>query len=231
MRECAPDGGLTTVFSQPPPQDTEKHGIFFDTTDSAQDSMQMYFEESSDDSSDDLAAGRDEETAARIDEEINAIQQSIDGMQQYEIVDKLGEGTFSSVYKAVDLHHYTYANQDWFKSNTPKIAARVPKRPTVYVALKRIYVTSSTARILNELEIMESLRGHPYLSYLITAFRSADQVIAVMPYSKHTEFRVRCLTDSRTIIASCRSRICHATFTVSSRRCKQCISRASCTAT
>ncbi|WFD18871.1 non-specific serine/threonine protein kinase [Malassezia caprae] len=188
MLERAPDGGLMTVFS-PPPQDTEKHGILLDTTDSAQDSMQLYFEESSDDSSEDLAAGRDEETAARIDEEISAIQQSIDGMQQYEIVDKLGEGTFSSVYKAVDLHHYTYANQDWFKSSTPKIAARVSKRPTVYVALKRIYVTSSTARILNELEIMESLRGQPYLSFLITAFRSADQVIAVMPYSRHTEFR------------------------------------------
>ncbi|WFD22465.1 non-specific serine/threonine protein kinase [Malassezia equina] len=173
-----------SVFT-PPPQDMEKHSIFLDTTDSAQDSMQMYFEESSDD----LAAGRDDETAARIEEEISAIQHSIDGMQQYEIVDKLGEGTFSSVYKAVDLHHYAYANQDWFKSSTPKIAAHVSKRPTVYVALKRIYVTSSTARILNELEIMESLRGQPYLSYLITAFRSADQVIAVMPYSRHTEFR------------------------------------------
>ena len=230
MRERALDGALMTVYS-PPPDGTEKHGVLLDTTDSAQDSIQMYFEESSDDSSDDLAAGRDEETAARVEEEISAIQHSIDGMQQYEIVDKLGEGTFSSVYKAIDLHNYAYSNQDWFKSSTPKIAARVSRRPTVYVALKRIYVTSSTARILNELEIMESLRGQPYLSYLITAFRSADQVIAVMPYSRHTEFRVCCTTDSRTTIGLCRSQICPATFTASSPRYMRCTSKASCTVT
>ena len=82
-----------------------------------------------------------------------------------------------------------FANAEWFKTNTPHIAPRPARHPTVYVALKRIYVTSSTARILNELEIMESLRGAPFISYLVTAFRSADQVIAVMPYTRHAEFR------------------------------------------
>ena len=152
--------------------------------------MLMYFEECSDESEDDLYAGRDEESIERLEEEISQLNDTIDGIEAYHIVDKLGEGTFSSVYKAIDIHHEMYANAEWFKSNTPYIKPRERSRGgTVYVALKRIYVTSSTARILNELEIMESLRGEPYISYLITAFRSADQVMVVMPYTRHSEFR------------------------------------------
>ncbi|KAL4402408.1 Cell division control protein 7 [Malassezia pachydermatis] len=151
--------------------------------------MRLYFEASSDDSQRDMYEGRDEETMERLEEEIQHLHDTVDGLENYQIVDKLGEGTFSTVYKAIDVHHDMYSNAPWFKSNTVKIMPRVSKSTTVYVALKRIYVTSSTARILNELEIMESLRGQPYISYLITAFRSADQVIAVMPYSRHTEFR------------------------------------------
>ncbi|WFC97320.1 non-specific serine/threonine protein kinase [Malassezia yamatoensis] len=150
--------------------------------------METYFVHSS--SSDkDMYAGRDEESIERLEEEIEALTSSVQGLDAYYVVDKLGEGTFSSVYKAVDLHHDLYRNEPWALSNTPRIQPRPPKPGAVYVALKRIYVTSSTARIVNELEIMEMLRGRPFLAYLITALRSADQVIAVMPYSRHTEFR------------------------------------------
>lgn len=153
-------------------------------------------------------------TMERLEEEIQHLHDTVDGLENYQIVDKLGEGTFSTVYKAIDVHHDMYSNAPWFKSNTVKIMPRVSKSTTVYVALKRIYVTSSTARILNELEIMESLRGQPYISYLITAFRSADQVIAVMPYSRHTEFRVRiALTYLRTTTGLCPFRTCPITFT------------------
>ena len=151
----------------------------------------------------DMYTHRDEEvrhaltqSIERLEEEIDALTASVDGLDAYHIVDKLGEGTFSSVYKAIDVHHDMYRNEPWAKSETPRIVPRAPKPGAVYVALKRIYVTSSTARIVNELEIMEMLRyvqrsrsGRPFLAYLITAFRSADQVIAVMPYSRHTEFR------------------------------------------
>lgn len=60
-------------------------------------------------------------------------------------------GTFSSVYKAIDLHHNSYDNSDWDRDD-------IHHRKKVYVALKRIYVTSSPQRILNELELMEDLR-------------------------------------------------------------------------
>lgn len=94
----------------------------------------------------------------RLEDEIDAIYATVQGLEAYRIVDKLGEGTFSSVYKAVDLHHDLYRNGDWARSNTPRIVPAPPRPGRVYVALKRIYVTSSTARILNELEIMESVR-------------------------------------------------------------------------
>lgn len=104
-------------------------------------------------------------------------------------------GTFSSVYKAIDLYAFVYDNKFWrdtihvahsrnVASYIPHIGLKdgvetengdhVPKstnvnkedlawtkdgRPVInYVALKRIYVTSSPDRISNELEIMEDLR-------------------------------------------------------------------------
>ncbi|CAN6671941.1 hypothetical protein TRVA0_045S00716 [Trichomonascus vanleenenianus] len=58
-----------------------------------------------------------------------------------------------------------------------------------YVAIKRIYVTSSPARIQNELQILKDLTGCPTVVPIITAMRHKDQVVAVMPYFPHTEFR------------------------------------------
>jgi len=66
----------------------------------------------------------------------------------------LHAGTFSSVYKAVDLHHESFDNSSW----QPQAQAR---RGKVYVAVKRIYVTSSPSRIHNELEILHDLRCVP----------------------------------------------------------------------
>jgi cell division control protein 7 len=119
-----------------------------------------------------------------------------------------GKGTFSSVYKAIDLNHYAYDNHPWAGGDDAMLPVGVPRKK-VYVALKRIYVTSSPQRILNELELMEELRCVPSpqtnahlaltqqrsdcanIAYLITAFRTEDQIVAVMPYSRHRDFRVR----------------------------------------
>lgn len=62
------------------------------------------------------------------------------------------------------------------------------RRPK-YVAIKKIYVTSSPSRIFNELELLNDLRGFDSVCPLITAFRHTDQVVAVLPYFKHTDFR------------------------------------------
>jgi cell division control protein 7 len=58
------------------------------------------------------------------------------------------------------------------------------------VALKKIYVTSSPHRILNELELLHELRHCEFICPLLTAFRHHDQVVAVLPYFKHLDFRL-----------------------------------------
>jgi cell division control protein 7 len=63
------------------------------------------------------------------------------------------------------------------------------RRRPKYVAIKKIYVTSSPIRILNELELLADLTGCDSVCPLITAFRHMDQVVAVLPYFRHTDFR------------------------------------------
>lgn len=109
-------------------------------------------------------------------------------------------GTFSTVYKAVDKRYEEFHN-DWdikpeaTKWEPPPLERSSPRYPhsprkrTRYVAIKKIYVTSSPARILNELELLHDLRRCPCISPLITAFRHHDQVIAILPYFRHEDFR------------------------------------------
>lgn len=106
------------------------------------------------------------------------------------------------MYKAEDLMYNRYVN-DWdfdtfslrptFRRR--KQGLRQTRRPK-YVAIKKIYVTSSPARIQNELELLHDLSGSPDVVPLITAFRHQDQVVAILPYFKHVDFRV-CLPRVR----------------------------------
>ena len=67
----------------------------------------------------------------------------------------------------------------------------------VFVAIKRIYVSSSPARILNEIALMEDCRGCRHVAQLITAFREKDQIVAIIPFHRNTDFRVRCCGSKR----------------------------------
>ena len=119
--------------------------------------------------------------------------------EDYAIIDRLGTGTFSSVYKAIDLaYHSKWDNTAWHGYHPPESSAHyqsVPYHPDskAFVAIKRIYVTSNPERIRNEISIMEDCRGCRHTSQLITAFRHRDQVVAIMPYSRNEDFRVRTL--------------------------------------
>lgn len=120
-------------------------------------------------------------------------------------------GTFSTVYKAEDLQYHVY-NNDWDLDNekwtapplqannhssftvqndsqTRSQAVRDRRRKPKYVAIKKIYVTSSPSRILNELELLFDLRACEAVCPLITAFRATDQVVAILPYFRHSDFR------------------------------------------
>ncbi|KAI4153009.1 MAG: hypothetical protein LQ340_002570 [Diploschistes diacapsis] len=128
---------------------------------------------------------------ARFEESFN------DLTKQYRLIDRIGEGTFSTVYKAEDLLYQQHQN-DWdpeFEDTKPWVSSPVdrtqaPQRSkSRFVAIKKIYVTSSPSRILNELELLHDLRDSSSICPLITAFRYQDQVVAVLPYYKHQDFR------------------------------------------
>lgn len=104
-------------------------------------------------------------------------------------------GTFSSVYKAIDLRHHEWVNSSWRGPHRPDSSAyyqAIQQDPSrkFFVAIKRIYVTSMPERIRNEIAILEDVRGCRHVSQLITAFREADQVVAIMPYHRNEDFRV-----------------------------------------
>ncbi|OIW26225.1 kinase-like protein [Coniochaeta ligniaria NRRL 30616] len=164
------------------------------------------------------SAGEVVDTNVQIDME--KLQDSFPGFRhKYRLIKRIGEGTFSTVYKAEDLQYEHYDNtwdleKETEKWSTPPLKSfdsheeakdqhirhalqldRLPtrqqqrRRKPKFVAIKKIYVTSSPHRILNELELLHDLRNCQSVCPLITAFRATDQVIAILPYFRHADFR------------------------------------------
>ncbi|KAK1752848.1 kinase-like protein [Echria macrotheca] len=158
--------------------------------------------------------------------EMENLQRAFHGFtNMYRLIKRIGEGTFSTVYKAEDLRYDHYDNswdieKDSEKWSPPPLKSypstntssmtmggSLPdfdqrRRKRKYVAIKKITVTSSPTRILNELELLHDLRNCPSVCPLITAFRSTDQVVAILPYFRHADFRTyfRNMTVSDTAI-------------------------------
>ncbi|KAJ5306611.1 hypothetical protein N7508_005626 [Penicillium antarcticum] len=147
----------------------------------------------------------EEEVDESVREDMRKLEDTFPGISdRFRLVNRIGEGTFSTVYKAEDLHYDHYQNdwdifdkaqQDTYDS-PPSKRRRVQgdssgRKKARFVALKKIYVTSSPLRIQNELELLHDLRGCGSVCPLITAFRYQDQVVAVLPYFPHTDFRIQ----------------------------------------
>ncbi|KAK3314291.1 kinase-like domain-containing protein [Apodospora peruviana] len=151
---------------------------------------------------------------ANIQHDMEKLQSAFPGFRNmYRLIKRIGEGTFSTVYKAEDLVYDQYdnswdmekENEKWTAplksfnsqssttiddtSQTQTGQTQPRRRRPKYVAIKKIYVTSSPTRILNELELLHVLRNCPSVCPLITAFRQTDQVIAILPYFRHADFR------------------------------------------
>lgn len=94
----------------------------------------------------------------------------------YTLIENIGEGTFSKVYKAV--HSKQNERQKALFPNSNKI-----------VAVKFINVTSSANRILNELNIVNLVSDHPNIAPLYDVLRYEDQIAMVIPYYHNDEFR------------------------------------------
>ncbi|KAF7320125.1 Kinase-like protein [Mycena kentingensis (nom. inval.)] len=136
------------------------------------------------------------EERQEIADEISELEEAVPELGgDYRLVDRLGTGTFSSVYKALDLgYHDKWDNAPWHGHHPKSSSAHyqsVPHHPDtkVFVAIKRIYVTSNPERIRNEISILTDCRGCRHVSQLITAFRHEDQVVAIMPYHRNEDFR------------------------------------------
>lgn len=85
--------------------------------------------------------------------------------EHFEIVEKIGEGTFSSVY-----------------------LAHIKGFPEQHYALKHLVPTSSPSRIENEIKCLQLLQGKENVVSLLTMLRHYDQVVLVMPYFMHDKF-------------------------------------------
>ncbi|CVL01539.1 CDC7 protein kinase [Fusarium proliferatum] len=142
----------------------------------------------------------DEAVDRTVQADMDKLQNDFPGFRnRYRLIKRIGEGTFSTVYKAEDIMYDHYDNSWDYEDDSSKWTpppkatdspvSHRPRRKARYVAIKKIYVTSSPSRILNELELLHDLRQCPSVCPLITAFRETDQVVAILPYFRHGDFR------------------------------------------
>ncbi|KAI8867632.1 kinase-like protein, partial [Ramicandelaber brevisporus] len=112
--------------------------------------------------------------------ELERVQRLFPGLdEQFILLGKLGEGTFSTVYRAVDIRHNEYEQTEWQK----------PGQSPRYVAVKNVFAMSSPQRIANEIRIVKQLGQHEGIVSLITALRHQDHVIIVLPLLEYDDFR------------------------------------------
>ncbi|TBT97374.1 Cdc7-like cell cycle protein kinase, partial [Hamiltosporidium magnivora] len=78
---------------------------------------------------------------------------------RYQILEHSGEGTFSTVYKAIDLKN-----------------SNIEANEVVYVALKNITKTSSPHRVSEEIKFLLSLNGNDNVVPLLSCLRHQDQI-------------------------------------------------------
>ncbi|ORZ34055.1 kinase-like domain-containing protein [Catenaria anguillulae PL171] len=92
----------------------------------------------------------------------------------YKIMGKVGEGSFSIVYKAIDLR------QDKLQT--------VRGLHSKYVAIKHVHPSAGSERILSEVRLLAELRGHPNVASLVDLHRFEHHILLIMPYWNHMQW-------------------------------------------
>ncbi|EGW33297.1 uncharacterized protein SPAPADRAFT_71159 [Spathaspora passalidarum NRRL Y-27907] len=133
----------------------------------------------------------EDEVSLEVLEEMHKLEECFPVLStDYRLIDKIGEGTFSSVYKAEALNGKIRLGCDiWRSPPLKKKSNHHTKKRSPIVAIKQIYVTSSPNRIHNELSLLYTLTGSTYVAPLLDALRYQDQILAILPYYQHADFR------------------------------------------
>ncbi|KAI9475839.1 MAG: kinase-like domain-containing protein [Benjaminiella poitrasii] len=156
-------------------------------------------------------SGDEREEQEKVVENIESLMANVTCLENYyKLVDRIGFGTFSTVYLAEDIRHNLYNNDEWRiplirsehlndirpgeeSSNESEDYQHLLENDhddwSEFVALKHIYSTSSPNRIAKEVQIMKILKGTLCVSPLITAFRERENIFMVMPYINHDDFK------------------------------------------
>ena len=116
--------------------------------------------------------------------------------KSYEILERLGEGTFSVVYRAKctvaaasgSSNRRKSRKRDMNEMNSRVNIYKDHTKSTV-VALKCIHPNSSPKRILNELRFLKTLGGKNCCLPLLGGFRENCGFIAILPYFEHDDFK------------------------------------------
>ncbi|PRP84813.1 hypothetical protein PROFUN_07467 [Planoprotostelium fungivorum] len=104
---------------------------------------------------------------------------------EYDIIEKIGEGTFSMVYKAV--------RKQKTEATSSPLQPPSSSSDEDFVALKRINPTCSPARICNEMKHLKNLGGKHNVLGILRVLRHKDQltvkVTLVTPYVANQKFK------------------------------------------
>lgn len=219
MAEDEESSSAGTEEPSPPPDDGSAQQA---ADEMESDDDDAHDEDDGEDADEDDESSDDEQLESSVQADMDRLQRDYPGFREkYRLIKRIGEGlrpprypfgaqegahadsdpstgTFSTVFKAEDIHYSRYDNS-WDMQDGPSKWTPPPlrkrqhpqplRRRPRYVAIKKIYVTSSPARILKELELLYDLRRCPSVCPLITAFRHTDQVVAILPYFRHGDFR------------------------------------------
>lgn len=134
----------------------------------------------------------EDEVTLQVLEDMHKLEQCFPVLaDKYRLLDKIGEGTFLTVYKAEAVNGaVVLGSQMWKSPPLHKTTSKQhKKKKNALVALKQIYVTSSPNRIHNELSLLYMLSGNSHVAPLLDILRYQDQVLAILPYYQHADFR------------------------------------------
>ncbi|CAG8624658.1 18114_t:CDS:2 [Acaulospora morrowiae] len=122
---------------------------------------------------------------------------------KFDVIERVGNGSFGSVYRARNLEHKAAGRADsayGSRSPSPSLVdtkahgkkrkfEEGPQKSYKYVAIKKIIAISSVHRIKNEISVLKELRGHENIIQILSAHRYEDEVLVITPHIEHDEFK------------------------------------------